>query len=91
MSIPPIRTFSITHPQVGFVEFSIPLMNPKEVESYLMRKTEHLPPAESFLLIQKLMKTANELWSGYALWLGDPVEAREELRKDKELTRWSAA
>ena len=63
-------------------------MTPQEVENYLQRKTKHLPFGESFLIIGKLMKIATEMWDGFALWYGDPVEARVILRQEPEVRGW---
>jgi hypothetical protein len=36
----------------------------------------------------EMIKRAEELWNGYALWVGDAEAARLELRKNKENTIW---
>lgn len=87
----PIRTYSQNHPQAGYLEFTIPIHSPQDVEAYLSNKLSGLSPAERLSLANKLLKQANEMWSGYALWVGDPVEARLELRQDKEIMQWLAA
>ena len=85
---PPVRTFSMVHPEAGFIEFSIPLMSPAGVETYLDKKLAALDPGERFILTSKLVKQADEMWGSFALWIGDPVRAREELRNDKEISVW---
>jgi len=87
----PVRTFSMTHPIAGFLEFSIPIQNPQDVEAYLHVKLEELPPAERFTLTNKLVKQAEDMWGSYALWIGDPVPARLDLRSREEIQRWLAA
>ena len=91
MSGPPIRTYSQTLPNVGYIEFTVPVQNPQEIQAYLQRKTKHLPPDESFLIVGKLMKIATEMWDGFALWLGDPVEARLVLLQDPDIQAWLEA
>ncbi len=81
----PIRTYSQTHPEVGFLEFSIPIQTPEEIEGYLIRKCQDLSPTERYFLVNKLLKIADEMWSGYVLWVGDPVEARSKLLENSEV------
>ena len=88
MSDIPIRTYSQTHPEIGFIEFSVPVMSPQDVEAYLHNKLSELDPAERFTLTTELLKQAEEMWSGYALWVGDPVAARLKLRGDEEVSQW---
>lgn len=83
----PIRTYSQNHPQVGFLEFSIPFHSPTDVEVYLLEKLSHFPVAERLQLYNELMKVATDLWQGFALWVGDPDEARMELRRNEEMVR----
>jgi len=88
---PPMRTYSLTHPQAGFLEFTVPYMNPEDVEAYLAKKLADLPVVERMTLHNALMKTATFMWEGYALWLDDPAEARLQLRGDEEVSRWFRA
>jgi len=46
---------------------------------------------DSFILINDLMKVATEMWAGYVLWVGDPEEARLQLRSDEEVSLWLTA
>ena len=91
MSGVPVRTYSQYLPEVGYIEFSVPVQNPQEIEAYLRRKTEHLSPDKSFLIVAKLMKIATEMWDGFALWLDDPVVARLMLLQDPDIQAWLAA
>ena len=88
MSDLPIRTFSMNHPTAGFIEFSIPVMNLDDVEAYLQRQTKDMEVGEAHLLVQDLISKATDMWNGYALWIGDPVQARLKLSKDKEIQQW---
>ena len=83
----PIRTYSQNHPQAGYIEFSIPLMNPQEVETYI-QNLPGLDPVQRYSLANEMLKQADEMWSGFCLCVGDPVQAREELRKDEEVSKW---
>ena len=88
---PPVRTFSMTYKDIGYIEFSIPVSNPQDVEAYLLKKLADLPVVERMTLHDDLMKIATEMWDGYCLWVGDPTEARNELRDDEEVSRWLRA
>ena len=81
----------MNHPLAGHLEFCIPLQNPTDVEAYLFRKLVHLPIADQMKIRSALLKRANAMWSSYSLWVGDPDEARLELRQDEEVARWFAA
>ena len=50
-----VRTYSQTHPKVGFIQFSIPVMNPQDVEAYAIRKAKDLPAGERFILVNQLL------------------------------------
>ena len=91
MPPPKIRTFSISHSQAGYIEFSIPLQSPTDVDAYLHRVLADLPVTDRMTIHSEMMKRAEELWNGYALWLGDPEKARLELRNMEEHQLWSAA
>ena len=91
MSPPEIRTFSILNKQVGWIEFSIPLQSPMDVASYLSRILEPLPVVDRMKLHSELMRQADSMGQGYALWLGDPEAARLELRNNKEVSAWLTA
>lgn len=84
---PLMRSFTWNHPQAGFLQFTVPYHNPDDVEAYLHRKLAYLPTIDSFVLHQDIMKIAKDMWDGYALWVGDPVKARLELRNDPEIAR----
>ena len=86
----PIRTYSINHKEAGFLEFSIPVSNIQDVEAYLRRRTTNLPLTERIKLQDDLLAIAKQLWEGFACWVGDPVQARIELRQDPEIEAWLA-
>lgn len=88
MTAPPIRTFTINHPRAGWIEFSIPLQSPTDVDAYLRRTLAGLPVTDRMKIHAEMIKRAEELWNGYALWVGDAEAARLELRKNKENTIW---
>ena len=84
----PTRTYSQTHPQVGYLDFTIPVQSPQDVDAYLVKKFADVPLTHRMKLHSELLKIATELWSGYALWVGDPEIARLELRRGEEISQW---
>ena len=87
----PIRTYSMSHPIAGYIEFSIPVMNPKDVDAYLILILADLPITDRMKLHNELMKWATEMWNAFSLFVGDADAARLELRQDPEITAWLAA
>ena len=85
---PPMRTYSLNHPEAGYLQFTIPYMNPQDVEAYLLKKLSHLPVIDSYTLQTDLMKIATQMWDGFCLWVGDPVKARLQLRSNDEVAAW---
>ena len=80
----PIRTYSITNPEAGFIEISVPIMSPVDSEEYLRTKLADVPLQDRLKLHDKVMEIVTGMWNGYALWVGDPAQARIELRHDEE-------
>ena len=91
MTDTPIRTFSMQHPIAGYIEFSVPVMNPDDVNVYLHKKLSPLSEVDRFILTNKLMKIATDMWDSYALWISDPDAARLELRNDPDIAAWMSA
>ena len=85
---PPMRTYSLNHPQAGYLQFTIPYMNPHDVEAYLAKKLADLSTVERMTLHNDLMKIATQMWDGFCLWVGDPVKARLQLRSNDEVAAW---
>lgn len=87
----PIRTYYQNHPQAGYIEFSIPVQSPQDVEIYLRDKLLILPIIERLKLHEELTKQATFMWDAFALFVSDPVQARIQLRQDPDIAAWKAA
>ena len=83
----PIRTFSLNHRIAGYLEFSVPIMNPQDVEAYLRDKLAAVPLRDRLKLHDEVMKQATFMWDAFSLYIGDAEAARLELRKDDEVMR----
>lgn len=83
----PIRTYSMNHKDAGYIEISVPIMNPVDSEEYLRTKLADVPLQERLKLHGEVMKQATFMWDAFSLYVGDAEAARLELRKDDEVMR----